>query len=522
MSQPGKAYVAFRGERLRAEDRQLLDHLFRHSRLADVGRTILSELNLESLFGLIVEQTTELLGAECCTVFVHDEQTNQLWSIVGTGLEKMTIRIPADVGIAGWVFSRQEPLLINDAYSDPRFCRDVDKTTGLVTRNILCIPLINRSGMCIGSLEALNKKDGDFTDKDGLLLSTVSQYIAIALENGRLYEGLKEINETRKKAIDHLSHELRTPVAIIDAALAVIARKLEEKGLDELDKPLARCQRNLKRLLSMQEKISDILNQGFGQDRHQLTRLIETALCLAEEIAEGPSASQAVVAQRLQQRLASIYRQEDHRFEEIVLDKLLEEICDRAVAAARTRMFSLIRRIEPGLTLVFDARVIEKACAGLLKNAIEATPDGGMVMVAAAKEEQKIAIEIQDWGVGISPENQRNLFSGFFHTQDTAFYASKQPYAFGAGGSGADLLRIKVLSERLGFAIGFVSRCCDHLSQTEPRCPGAIASCAPIKSLADCMASGGSTFSLHLPLTQPMASGRPCHSRKPVDPSLPA
>ncbi|MDP3283511.1 MAG: GAF domain-containing protein [Desulfobacterales bacterium] len=499
MAEPGKVYVGQPGEGSRKEDRQLLDQIYHQSRVSDVSRTIMSELNLAALIELIVEQTVELLGARHCTVFLHDDRSDQLWAIVGTGLDKITIRIPSSVGIAGWVFTNRRPLIINDAYSDPRFCRDVDKATDFTTHNVLCIPLVNRSDVCIGSLQAINKSSGDFTDKDQLLLTTVSQNITIALENGRLYESLKEISEARKKVIDHLSHELQTPVAIIDAALAIITRKLSDEDYKDLDKPLARCQRNLKRLLSMQEKTSDILNYRYSDD--QATRLIETVCSLTEEMSEEDQTAHVSVAQKLLRRLESIHKIGDFTPEPILISAFLNIVCDQALAETQPRVLTLIRHIEPGLILLFDKTVLQKICAGLLKNAIEATPDEGMIQVAVSKSDDGVAIAFQDWGVGITTENQRNLFTGFCHTQDTAYYASKHPYAFCAGGSGLDLLRIKAFSERFGFKVSFTSQGCRHITDPTTMCPGAISDCRFINSLADCMAAGGSTFTLHFPVT---------------------
>ncbi len=495
MAEPGKVYVGRQEKGSREEDSQLLDQIYPKNRVSDVSWTIMSGLDLEALIEHIVEQTVKLLGVMRCTVFLHDKRSDQLWSIVGTGLEKSIIRIPSSAGIAGWVFTHRQPLIINDAYSDERFCRDVDKSTGFTTRNILCIPLVNRLGFCIGTLQVLNKNSGDFTDNDQLLLSTASQYIIIALENVILYESLKAISEARKKVIDHLSHELRTPVAIIDTALGIIARKIREEDYRDLDKPLARCQRNFKRLLSMQEKTSDILNYRYSDD--QAARLIETVCSLTEEMSEEDQTAYTAVAQKILRRLKSIHEIDDFSPEAIRISAFLNDICDQSLSEAQPRVLNLIRQIEPGLMLDFDKAVLQKICAGLLKNAIEATPDNGMIQVAAGKSDDGITISFKDWGVGITRDNQRNLFTGFCHMQDTALYSSKHPYAFCAGGSGLDLLRIKAFSERFGFKVSFTSQACRHIADDITMCPGTISDCRFIDSLADCIAAGGSAFTLH-------------------------
>ena len=88
------------------------------------------------------------------------------------------------------------------------------------------------------------------------------------------------------------------------------------------------------------------------------------------------------------------------------------------------------------------------------------------------------------------------IFGGFFHTQDTSVYSSKTPYDFNAGGSGADLLRIKTLAERHGYDIDFKSVRCKFIPSDMDICPGNIENCENINSLQECQSAGGSVFTL--------------------------
>ena len=78
-------------------------------------------------------------------------------------------------------------------------------------------------------------------------------------------------------------------------------------------------------------------------------------------------------------------------------------------------------------------------------------------------------------------------------------YSSKRPYHFNAGGSGTDLLRMKIFAERFGFSIDYESRRCPYLPLDADACPGRISGCSFIHSHADCLASGGTVFTLHFP-----------------------
>ena len=132
----------------RNEDFLTRDQVHQYKKIYNVGQIITSEMNMVVLFELIIEQTNQIMGTERSSVFLYNEKTTELWSLVATGMEKNKIRIPSDYGIAGSVFQSKTPLIINDAYNDPRFYAEVDKLSGFRTKNILCIPSINQKGDC--------------------------------------------------------------------------------------------------------------------------------------------------------------------------------------------------------------------------------------------------------------------------------------------------------------------------------------------------------------------------------------
>ena len=158
-------------------------------------------MNLDALFPLIIEKTNQVMNTERSSVFLIDPDGEQLWSMVSTDLGKDEVRIPKDSGIAGWVFQNRSPLIINDVSCDPRWFPEVDKKSGFKTRNYLCIPLINRRNECIGTLQALNKKTGDFNEDDQTFLTSASHYMAIAIENAKLYDDLRVLDMAKERVI---------------------------------------------------------------------------------------------------------------------------------------------------------------------------------------------------------------------------------------------------------------------------------------------------------------------------------
>lgn len=106
---------------------------------------------------------------------------------------------------------------------------------------------------------------------------------------------------------------------------------------------------------------------------------------------------------------------------------------------------------------------------------------------------------VHDYGVGITPGNQRRIFEGFFVARDTRAYSSKRPFDFNAGGKGADLLRMKIFSERYNFKINMTSARCKFIPEESDICPGRISRCAFCNSKEVCYHSGGTTFALFFP-----------------------
>ena len=132
------------------------------------------------------------------TLFLNDPRTNELFSRVAMGDGIGEIRLPNNVGIAGTVFQSKKTVNIPYAYADLRFNPSFDKQTGYFTRSILCVPIMNKDGECIGCTQALNKVGGGFTDEDESRLRAFTQQVAIALENAKLFEDV-----TKERAYNH-------------------------------------------------------------------------------------------------------------------------------------------------------------------------------------------------------------------------------------------------------------------------------------------------------------------------------
>ncbi|MCD6297432.1 MAG: hypothetical protein J7M30_09780, partial [Deltaproteobacteria bacterium] len=96
-------YIEPRGIGRREDDFLTRVTLSKHGQLFSVGQIITSEMNLNSLFDVIMDQTNRIMGTRRSTVLLYDEERTELWSLVATGMKKNEIRIPSNHGVAGWV-----------------------------------------------------------------------------------------------------------------------------------------------------------------------------------------------------------------------------------------------------------------------------------------------------------------------------------------------------------------------------------------------------------------------------------
>lgn len=183
------------GATSRADPRSLQNRIDKLTALLDVAKAMTAERDPDKLLGLILDEALKVVNADRCSIWVVERDSDEMWTKVAHG-EKETIRMKVGVGIAGQVARTGEIINIPDAYADQRFNREVDKTTGYKTRNILAVPMRNTKGEVTGVVQALNRKDGvPFNDEDVELLLALGANAASALENATLYKEIDQLFE---------------------------------------------------------------------------------------------------------------------------------------------------------------------------------------------------------------------------------------------------------------------------------------------------------------------------------------
>ena len=178
--------------------------------LIHIGNLFHTQRDFDQLLETIVHETIKILHADRASIFLLDEEKEEVWSKIATGLNKgEVIRMNRDAGIVGHVIKTGKPLNITDAYKDNRFNPEIDRETGYVTKSIICFPLTTFEGMTVGAFQVLNKAGGDFTAEDEQILSLLSTQAFVAIENVQEYQATVEKHQSLSTENFNLKTQLK-------------------------------------------------------------------------------------------------------------------------------------------------------------------------------------------------------------------------------------------------------------------------------------------------------------------------
>jgi PAS domain S-box-containing protein len=466
--------------------------------------------DLEELLDYISTEVKRLLGTEGGVVILLDEERQELffpgaaYDDSATQKRVREIRFQIDELMAGQVIQSGEPMIVSDTSKDAVLHTERDKKLGYKTKNLLLVPLRSRDRI-IGVLTAINKKQGTFEQTDVELLSLIAATVALSIENARFSEELKKayreltsLNRAKDKVFHHLSHELKTPISVLDSSLNIVAKNLATLPDENWKRTMARAKRNLDRIMGIQYQVDDIIQDKQYKAYDLLSSILdqcadEMEVLIAEQVGESP------VIGHIRNRIEEIFGPKEMVAKKMVLAAVVQKRLEDLNSQFAHRQVNITTAFEPTPPIYMPPDALQKVVDGLIKNAIENTPDEGKIEVIVRRKDTGAQLVVRDYGVGITQENQKQIFDGFFSTQNTMDYSTKMPFDFNAGGKGADLLRMKKFSARYNFGIEMTSARCQFIPQADDICPGRINECEFCTRLEDCYHSGGTTFSLYFP-----------------------
>jgi len=298
----------------------------------------------------------------------------------------------------------------------------------------------------------------------------------------------KELERARERVLNHLAHELRTPLSITLASLKRIQSSHNEK-------PLERIRRNLERLQDIQVEVEDIVKQRTPEEKPEKLSFLEQVLDFVEVLEEEDSIHTEAL-RSLRKRIKDFFRTNKSKLDNVAIDKHIQNAVAAAGRRSSHRSITLLTRIKDDSHIMIAPDVLDMMLISLLKNAIENTPDGGEVIISLYRQLKSVVIEVKDTGVGITEQSRKHIFGGFYHSLETDLYSTKKPFDFGAGGKGLDLLRIKMFGDTYHFKVECNSVRCQYIPRENDVCPGSIEKCLHVQSEKQCAQSGGSVFKL--------------------------
>jgi two-component system, NtrC family, sensor kinase len=352
--------------------------------LGEVGQTVSSTLDLQTVLSTIVGHAVQLSATSGGIIYEYDETKQEFHLRASQRMEDEAVEalratpVRPGQGATGQAATTRAPVqvpnILEQRESTATSVRPILARLGY--RSVLAVPLL-REGRIMGALTVWRKEAGSFSPEVVNLLQTFATQSALAIQNARLFREIEEkskqieaANRHKSEFLANMSHELRTPLN----AIIGFSEVLQERLFGELNEKQA-------------EYTDDILTSG----RHLLS-LINEILDLSK-----------VEAGRMELEVATF---------------------DLPLAIDNARTFVRERATKHGINLdvtvderlgdfVGDERKIKQILLNLLSNAVKFTPEGGRIGISARQTDGVVEISVSDTGVGIAPEDQPKIFEEF-------------------------------------------------------------------------------------------------------------
>lgn len=190
--------------------------------LIAAGRALVSRLDLEGVLEMVLESAREMTGAKYAALGILDENKQELDRFLTLGVDEETRAeigdLPRGHGVLGELIGRRVPLRLSSIASHPRSCGFPSGHP--MMGNFLGTPILIR-GEGWGTLYLAEKRDGDFDDSDEAAIEVLADWVAIAVENARLYEGLARRRNEIELQRDQAQRSAQALAVMTDIARSV-------------------------------------------------------------------------------------------------------------------------------------------------------------------------------------------------------------------------------------------------------------------------------------------------------------
>ncbi|MCP4542265.1 MAG: GAF domain-containing protein [Chloroflexi bacterium] len=370
------------------------------ARLNEVGLALTSTLDFSTVVHAALSQIQRLFQAEHVSLLQPDPQTDELCfvqAMVGRTPVEIPVRLPPGKGIAGWALEQRQPVLVDDARTDPRSLEWIHPYIGTQVGGLMAVPLLARE-QDIGVIEVSSNEPGAYTNNELRTLQAVASTLSMALENAGLYDELKTLLHEREQAQAQLIHaEKMTALGRLTASIA-----------HEINNPLQAMQTYL--ILAQEEFDSD-------QRPEKVTRYLGTVGDEIERIA-------AIV-----RRMRDFYLPARKELQPIYLHAVLESVLELTNKQLQHSNITVERAWVDYLPEIqANPDHLKQVFLNLMLNGIDAMATGGTLYISTAVDQiqlgsdQKplpaVRAEFSDTGEGIPPEVLPHIFEPFFTTKE--------------------------------------------------------------------------------------------------------
>ena len=386
-------------------DAQLAQLRFLHrvARLATTART------WDELLETVVDETRDALHAHVSSLYLLDRDGAYLTLAATNGLDRYQIgraRVPFGEGVTGRVAESRNPLVVPDVPREPRFLwvRGIDQKRFIAS--MLSVPLV-WADTTVGVLNIQTEQPRDFSPADVAQLGAIADLLAGIVEKGRQQREaearaaeLKAIDGARADLIAMVTHELRTPLAVVRAYTDLLANEPSLDGRQSRDP-----ERRERRAEWYRGTMSQI---------ERLDRLVDSILASVRVVPDHPAAS------------------EPTDVGEVVTDVMSElgPVLDRHTVALGSTS---------SLHAMADPPRLRQVVEHLLENAVKYAPPKTTITIDWALVEGVVRLGVTDEGPGIPEEWRERIFEPYAR-RDTKT----------ARGSGIGLYAAKRLVESMG------------------------------------------------------------------------
>jgi signal transduction histidine kinase len=377
--------------------------------LHEVARLATTARTWDELLETVVDGTRDALHADVSSLYLLDRDGAYLTLAATNGLDRFQIgraRVPFSEGVTGHVAATQRPLVIPDVKADPRFLwvRGIDQRR--FVSSMLSVPLTWHD-QTVGVLNVQTERPRQFSGADVAQLSAVADLLAGIVEKGRQQseaearvEALKAIDEARSELIALVTHELRTPLAVVRAYADLLAEEPQLAGRES---------RDIERRQTRAAWHSATLEQI-----ERLDRLVDSILASVRVVPEDAASVSPVDVEALVGE---------------VLHSLSPLVGHHQVAIAGA----------PRLHALADPPRLRQIVEHLVENAVKYAPAATTIAVDWALVEGVVQLGVTDEGPGIPDEWRERIFEP---------YARRDTHT--ARGSGIGLYAAKRLGESMG------------------------------------------------------------------------